>query len=678
MNRNEQVRRRLEAVEAPEPPKDLLDRIQGEIPGDLATLTAPPQRSTSGPRWWQAAAAVFLLLGGGWLAWTWTSDPVGPDFGTVESLAYEPAAPERARERAVPSPVPMEQAVAERKETESAAQSVVADESRRAAKPVTRQLARPGIAVAPPPPAAPSVATSPALPAPAAAKVEEGVLGAVVGGVVGGVLHDNRTEAVAQAITVTAQAPSTGGTAEPNDQPYGDVFFRTYGTNPFVDTEDDAQSTFGLDVDTGSYTVARRYLRDGHLPPPEAIRVEEILNAFRYGDAAPRSDDFAIYTAGAEWPFPRGERYHGLRFGIRAREVSVAERKPATLIFTVDVSGSMARENRLGLVKQALHLLLDQLDRGDRIGLVVYGTQAEVLLEPTSDHDAIRSAIDSLTPGGSTNAEDGLLRAYDLANRYYRDGAINRVILCSDGVANVGRTGPESILDRIGTSARRGIELTTVGFGMGNYNDILMEQLANQGNGQYAYVDTIAEARRIFVENLTGTLQTIARDAKVQVEFNPAVVARYRLLGYENRDIADERFRDDSVDAGEIGAGHAVTALYEIKLHRSVSRNDRVATIHLRYRDVEAGDAVREIEEDVYVRDIAREWEDADPSLRLATLAATFGELLKQSYWVREVEPGTVTAALDRLARETEDPAVEGLASLAHRAARLLSADRPD
>jgi Ca-activated chloride channel family protein len=380
-----------------------------------------------------------------------------------------------------------------------------------------------------------------------------------------------------------AAAPSTGGTAEPNDQPYGDMFFKSAGVNPFVDTEDDALSTFGLDVDTGSYTLVRSYLERGHLPPAESVRVEEFVNYFDFGDAPPVGGDFAVVTETAPTPFGSGERYQLMRVGIRGREVESSQRAPATLIFVVDVSGSMAREDRLGLVKKSLFLLLDQLHPNDQVGLVVYGARGRVLLEPTSDLEAIRSAVDRLQSEGSTNAEEGLLLGYQLAEQFFRPGAIHRIVLCSDGVANVGRTGPDSILERIGEGGERGIELSTVGFGMGNYNDVLMEQLADRGDGNYAYVDGLAEARRVFVENLTGMLQTIASEARVQVEFDPEVVERYRLLGYENRDIADERFRDDTVDAGEIGAGHSVTALYEIKLAEAVKAREVLATVRLRY-----------------------------------------------------------------------------------------------
>ncbi len=475
-----------------------------------------------------------------------------------------------------------------------------------------------------------------------------------------------------------AVGASTGGTAEPNDAPYGDVFFQGYGTNPFVDTEDDRLSTFGLDVDTGSYTVVRRYLRDGHLPPADAVRVEELINYFDYGDPAPRRGDFAIHAEGAPSPFGEGERYYLLRFNLHGREVAEHRRPPAILTFVVDVSGSMRRENRLGLVKEALAMLLHQLRPSDRVALVVYGSQGRVLLDHTSDHDRIRWAIEELRPEGSTNAEEGLRLAYDLAARQWRRGTINRVILCSDGVANVGRTSAKSILSRIRHHAERGIELTTVGVGMGNYNDVLMEQLADTGNGRYAYVDTREEAQRIFVENLTGTLLTIAIEARAQVDFNPRVVARYRLLGYENRDIADERFRDDSVDAGEIGAGHTVTALYELKLHRKLERRDTLATLHLRYGSFGRG-KMTELSRTVTGEDFARRWDAASPALRLTSLVAEFGEILKRSYWARTGDLREVYERLRRVESEFRgDREVADLVDLVGRAAGYRQAEEDE
>ncbi len=486
-------------------------------------------------------------------------------------------------------------------------------------------------------------------------------------------------EAMFFSIPAAASAPillgrrlaTTGGNAEPNGAPHGDMFFRHHGVNPFIDTDDDALSTFGLDVDTGSYTVARRYLRDGHLPPPDAVRVEEFVNYFDYRQTPPQEADFAVYAEGAPAPYGTNERYHLLRFHLRGRTIEAADRPPADLTFVVDVSGSMAEDNRLGLVKRALFLLLDQLRADDRVALVVYGTNGRVLLEPTHDLEAIREAIGWLRSEGSTNAEEGLRMAYRLAASHPREGAARRVILCSDGVANVGRTGADAILARIRRQAEQGIELTTVGFGMGNYNDQLMERLADAGDGRYAYVDSLDEARRIFVEGLTGTLRTIASEAKAQVEFNPQVVSRYRLLGYENRAIRDQRFRDDTVDAGEIGAGHAVTALYEIKLHRPLERDDRVATLHLRYASVAAGEIV-ETAHRVAAGDFVARWESASGPLRLASLVAEMAEILRDSYWAEDGDLDDVFRRLQQVSAEFPgDREVADLVSLAGLAAEL-------
>jgi Ca-activated chloride channel family protein len=453
------------------------------------------------------------------------------------------------------------------------------------------------------------------------------------------------------------------------------VYAKSVGINPFVDTAADRLSTFGLDVDTASYTVTRRYLSDGNLPAPSSVRVEEFVNFFDYGDAPPARGDFAIKAEGAPSPFTQGERYRLLRFNLRARQIKTEHRRPAVLTFVVDVSGSMDQENRLGLVKQSLSLLLDQLHPTDRVGLVVYGDDAKLLLEPTNDREAVRQAIERLRPEGSTNAEAGLLLGYEVAVRNFRFNAANRILLCSDGVANVGHTGPRAILGQIEREARRGIELSTLGFGMGNYNDHLMEQLADHGDGRYAYIDTLDEARRVLVEELTGTLQTIAKDAKVQVEFNPRVVARYRLIGYENRDIADERFRDDRVDAGEIGASHSVTALYEIELRPDVPRDGLVAALHLRYRTPEIGNQTETVRK-LSVAELAPSWEKASPGFRLAAVVAQLAEILRQSPWAKgdlnEVARQARTAA-GELGKSTK--AAE-LADLAEKAARIKAAER--
>ena len=421
----------------------------------------------------------------------------------------------------------------------------------------------------------------------------------------------------------------------PNGAAYDDVFFKGAGTNPFIDTEDDAFSTFGMDVDTASYAVTRRYLRDGHLPPSEAVRVEEFVNAFDYNYTPPPDEAFAVHLESAPSKFGEGKRLQLLRIGIQGRVIPDTDRKDAILTFVIDVSGSMARENRLELVKRALTLLLEQLRPSDKVGIVVYGTNARVVLPHTSivNREHILTAIRTLMSEGATNAEAGLRMGYKLALQNSKPDCINRVILCSDGVANVGQTGSDAILKEIRTYVKEGVTLTTVGFGMGNYNDILMEQLANNGNGSYAYVDTLNEAKRIFVENLTGTLQVIAKDAKIQVEFNPKTVTRFRLLGYENRRLAHEDFRNDTVDAGEVGAGHSVTALYEIKLHEDA--DGKLATVSIRHENPDTGN-VTEVNRSISTEGLKGSFEEATPAFQLAASVAEFAEILRGSFWAQE------------------------------------------
>lgn len=418
-------------------------------------------------------------------------------------------------------------------------------------------------------------------------------------------------------------------------EPY-DMFFEDYGVNPSIDTEDDHLSTFALDVDTGSYTIMRNYLRDGNLPPPDSVRVEEYVNYFDQGYANPPShQSFALSIDGAPSPFTQTERYQMLRVGIQGYQIPESERKDAALTFVIDVSGSMDMDNRLGLVKRSLEMLVEKLEPRDSVGIVVYGTDARVVLEPTpgSEKGRILEAIYSLQPEGATNAEAGLHLGYQMAMRAYRPDGINRVILCSDGVANVGETGPDAILEEIRHYVEEGVTLTTVGFGMSNYNDVLMEQLADNGDGFYAYVDDLREARRLFLDQITGTLQTIAMDAKVQVDFNPAVVMRYRLVGFENRAIADEQFRDNSVDAGELGAGHAVTALYEIKLYPDAY--GRIATVLMRWQDPDTRQVV-ELSQDVNTNDLESDFAFADPYFQRAVIVAEYAEILKKSYWAQD------------------------------------------
>ena len=453
----------------------------------------------------------------------------------------------------------------------------------------------------------------------------------------------------------------------PNDEAYHDMYFKGTDTNPFIDTEDDHLSTFGMDVDTGSYSITRRYLTDGYLPPAEAIRVEEFINAFDYHYDPPAEDAFAIHIDGAPSKFGEGKRLQLLCIGLRGRVIPSEHRKDANLTFVIDVSGSMEKENRLELVKKALTLLVDQLRPTDKVGIVVYGSHGRLVLPHTGigQRSEILAAINALTPDGSTNAAEGLRIGYDLAWRNAGVNHINRVILCSDGVANVGNTGPDEILKEIRTYVDKGITLSTVGFGMGNYNDVLMEQLANTGNGNYAYVDTLSEARRIFVENLTATLQLIAKDAKIQVDFNPEVVSRFRLLGYENRRLNHEQFRDDTVDAGEVGSGHQVTALYEVKLHPDAT--GKMATVSIRYADADTH-KVSEVSKDISVSQLHESFDTAPATFRLAAAVAEFAEILRESYWAKDGSLDTVHQVVKDAFPEIDSPQVIELMYLVNKA----------
>lgn len=471
-------------------------------------------------------------------------------------------------------------------------------------------------------------------------------------------------ESVADAISAPqmalAPAPTNStmtGMVAPN-QPVAlptpsDMTFEDYGTNPFIDTQDDHLSTFAMDVDTASYTVARNYLLQRNLlPPDEAIRIEEFVNYVDARYESPADDSFAIYLEAAPAPFGYANHY-ALRVGIQGKYISPEDRQPALLIFVIDVSGSMNSENRLGLVKETLAILVDELRQDDRVAIAVYSDNSRVVLRPTSDKDEIMTAINALMPEGSTNAEAGLNLGYQVARDNMREGENTRVILLSDGVANVGSTGPDAILRTISEGVDAGITLSAIGFGMGNYNDVLMERLANDGNGNYYYVDNIREARRVFVHNLTSTLQVLGYDAKIQVDFNPEVTDRYRLLGYENRAIADEDFRNDTVDAGEVGAGHSVTALYELALQEG-DVDGVVATVYIRYQDADTREVV-ELQQAITVADIRASLDEASPSFRLQLAVAEFAELLKGSFWSEGGSYGAVQSLIQTVADDFAD-----------------------
>ena len=323
-------------------------------------------------------------------------------------------------------------------------------------------------------------------------------------------------------------------------------------------------STFGVDVDTGAYANTRRFLTLGQTPPRDAVRTEEMVNYFRYDYPAPtsRAQPFTVSVDAAASPWNREAKL--VRIGLRGYDLPRAGRPPANLVFLLDVSGSMNEPDKLPLVKTALKGLAGELGERDRVSIVVYAGAAGLVLEPTGDAGAIRAALDRLEAGGSTAGGAGLELAYATARAGYIDGGVNRVIVATDGDFNVGLTDRDALVEKIEAERDSGVTLTTLGFGTGNYNEALLEQVANHGNGNYAYIDSAREARKVLVDEMASTLFTIAKDVKIQVEFNPAAVSQYRLIGYENRALREEDFANDAVDAGDIGAGHQVTALYEV------------------------------------------------------------------------------------------------------------------
>jgi len=438
-------------------------------------------------------------------------------------------------------------------------------------------------------------------------------------------------------------SPQTDAYRDEDRQNQG-AYFKDYGINPFKDTADKPLSTFSLDVDTASYTIARKYIESGSLPPKEAIRPEEFINYFRRDYPLPAKDTFSIYTELAPSAFNRG--YHILEVGVQGKNVAASNIKPSALTFVIDVSGSMGIDNRLGLVKKSLKILVGQMGESDKIGIVVYGTNGRKLLEPTSgeDKDRILSAVDRLEPEGSTNAAEGLILGYDMAYRNYKKDGNNRIILCTDGVANQGITGAEDILKMVEDYKAKGITLTTLGFGMDNFNDIFLETLADKGDGNYAYIDTVEEAKKVFIDQLAGTLEVIAKDTKAQIEFDKDSVESYRLIGYENRALEDKDFKNNTVDAGEVGAGHAVTALYELKLRNT--SGGRIGVVRLRYESPDTG-KVTEINKNIDPAQIKDSFYNATPRFRFITMVAQFAEVLKGSPWASNTSLEDVNEILE-------------------------------
>ena len=452
-----------------------------------------------------------------------------------------------------------------------------------------------------------------------------------------------------------AAAPAMSWTPDADRERYAAI-----QDNGVVATAEQPFSTFSIDVDTGSYSNVRRLLNAGRLPPPDAVRVEELVNYFPYAYAEPAMREgkrlpFGVTTEVAATPWNPDTLL--LRVGIKAFDLPRAKLPASNLVFLVDVSGSMNEPDKLPLLKNALKLLVGQLRAEDRISLVTYADGTRIVLRPTpgSEKAQIRQAIDELVAGGSTAGAAGIQLAYQMAQQgYIRDG-INRILLATDGDFNVGITDFAQLKGMVAEKRKSGVSLSTLGFGSGNYNDEMMEQVADAGDGNYSYIDSLSEAQKVLVDEAASTLSIVARDVKIQLEFNPGVVAEYRLLGYENRKLAREDFRNDKVDAGEIGAGHTVTALYEVSLvgHQGLLGASRYATAHppidagahagelamlrLRYKQPD-GVTAPEI-----AAPISRDAQTAGDDLRFAAAVAAFGQELRGGKYLghfgyREIE----------------------------------------
>jgi Ca-activated chloride channel family protein len=479
--------------------------------------------------------------------------------------------------------------------------------------------------LAPPPPPPPPVAT----PSPQQAQ-EMGRARAAVGGVVGNYAQ-------------TAPQPMPGDIDREN---YEDV-----DTNPVRMVSTDPVSTFSIDVDTASYSNVRRLLTSGRLPPQDAVRTEELINYFRYDYPLPESREQPFSTNVTVAPSPWAEGRQLVHIGLQGYNIVPRERPPLNLTLLLDVSGSMAEENKLPLVIQSMRMLVEQLNARDRVAIVVYAGAAGAVLEPTpgSERGRIIAALENLHAGGSTAGGEGLRLAYALTEQNFRRNSVNRVIIATDGDFNVGINDPEELEDFVERKRDTGIYLSVLGFGGGNYNDLLMQRLAQNGNGVAAYIDTLNEARRVLRDEMASNMFTIANDVKIQVEFNPARVAEYRLIGYETRMLNREDFNNDRVDAGEIGAGHAVTAIYEIVPVGGRTFNDplryqneraapstasELAFLRIRYK-LPGQTTSRLIERPITDRDAVRDIAQAPEATRWAAAVAGYGQLLRHDQFLR-------------------------------------------
>lgn len=409
-------------------------------------------------------------------------------------------------------------------------------------------------------------------------------------------------------------------------------------------------STFSIDVDTGAYANVRRFLNQGQLPPKDAVRIEELINYFPYAKVTKKGEHpFGVDTEVA--PAPWNADHPLLRVRIQALDTKTVNLPASNLVFLVDVSGSMSSPDKLPLVKNTLKMLTKKLRAQDRISLVVYAGRTQVELEPTpgNEHDKILAAIDKLEAAGSTAGESAMKLAYQMARRSYIPDGINRILMATDGDFNVGLSNIDQLKDMVAAERKTGISLTTLGFGQGNYNEYLMEQLADVGNGNYAYIDSADEGRKVLIEEMASTFNTVAADVKIQIEFNPAQIAEYRLIGYENRALNEQDFNNDKVDAGEIGAGKTVTAIYEltpvgkptlIDPHRyekvaaakTVNTNE-FGFLRIRYKKPDTDKSIV-LEEPLLISNNKNSLDKTSEDFRFAVSVAGFGQLLKDSSYM--------------------------------------------
>lgn len=430
--------------------------------------------------------------------------------------------------------------------------------------------------------------------------------------------------------------------------------YNHFTDNPVKRAIEQPVSTFSIDVDTGAYANVRRFLNQGSLPREDAVRIEEMVNYFSYDYPQPQGEHpFSVTTELSPTPWNKNTLL--LHVGIQGKDIAKETLPPANLVFLVDVSGSMQSPDKLELLKTSMKLLGKQLRAEDKVSMVVYAGASGVVLPPTAgdQHASINQALEQLTAGGSTNGAAGIRLAYQMAEQGFIKNGINRVILATDGDFNVGTVNFEALIDLVEEKRKGGVSLTTLGFGMGNYNDHLMEQLADAGNGNYAYIDTLNEAQKVLVDEMSSTLNTIAKDVKIQIEFNPQQVAEYRLIGYENRLLKREDFNNDKIDAGEIGAGHSVTALYEIALaggkgsytdplrynSRSLleksAKNHELAFLRLRYKQPD-GDKSTLIEQAIEQSQLQTELANTSDRFRFSAAVAAFGQQLRGAGYLKD------------------------------------------